>query len=185
MHAMAVSHSMLSKQPMQFASDVLLTALAEAGVQEVYMQYLGAKQSLPSAVQLINKLQSYRGMQAWPPIALDIARTFPSRLANGTSIDALQLDIVMDAADGDPCASEASSDSDSPLGGGTQIVSAAAETVAHSSVVQDPLAFRPDVPRVRGSFASGAAVFALHPYLGVLGNLPSGGCRITLKVRFH
>jgi hypothetical protein len=181
MHAAAVSPDMLTNQPLQYASDVLLAALIAANVKEVFIQHLGAKQSVASAVLLINRLQSHRGSgEAWPPVSLDLARTFPTRMANGTSVDALQLDIVMDAVGGTNAAgSESDADSE---GDGTAPQALTEDT----SAVRDPLTFNPSIgPRMRGTFANGAAAFALHPFLGVLGDIPSGGFRLTLKVLLY
>jgi hypothetical protein len=182
MHAAAVSPAMLTKQPLQYASDVLLAALIAANVKEVFIQHLGAKQSVASAVLLINRLQSHRGSaEAWPPVSLDIARTFPTRMANGTSVDALQLDIVMDAVGGTNAAGS-ESDGDSEGDGTAPQTGMATAVTDDRSAVRDPLTFNPSIPRVRGTFANGAAAFALHPFLGVLGDIPSGGFRLTLKV---
>ncbi len=141
-----------------------------------------------SAVNLVNKLQESRGAGPWPPISLDIARTFPSRLGDGSTVDALQLDIAMDPSRSE-CLSDSGSDSDGSLmelvNEGSEGVSSGAGQLTSSvtASVTDPAVFDPIIPRTRGTFANGAASFAIHPYLGVLGNINSGGFRLCLKVR--
>ena len=176
-HISSFSENALTAQPLQIAASLLVGALAHANVQQVYFQHLGSKQDITSAVALINRLQSFDSDIG--PVSLDIARTFSTRLGTGTAIEALQLDITVDSVRAGEVGYEDDSDGDA-----ADLPSSAAlesPAIVRSAGISS-LGFTPEIPRTVGSFANGTARFAIHPYLGVLGNLRAGGFRITLKV---
>lgn len=166
------SAHIVTARPYRIGSRDLVLVLTAANIPEVKVQIYGFKQTVRHALAFIGRVQEGRVIAASDSrsspnttIVLDVSRSFPTRVRDGSTVEILRLNIQQHTQDDNVL-------KPTPCNAGAP---------APSQLTRE---WRPAQPILRRAASRKCPVgFKLYPILGTLGDMDSGGFKLTLKVR--